>query len=164
MKIKKYNNYDVKPKQKPNERTELWEGPCTGPSNILRLCGIENAYGTDELESYLKSLVNETSKSSKITLWRYPSDHVKNDSGPDCENSETETSLSAFLNDHAASSKLIDMSEQEAVSNTIAASYYNTSRYFVQLCRVKKSEAEIAIMRKVLFLLLFEKARYRLEI
>ncbi len=41
------------------------------------------------------------------------------------------------------------MLEQEAVNQSTAASYYNTSRYFVQLCRVKKSDAEIAIMRKV---------------
>ena len=39
------------------------------------------------------------------------------------------------------------MSEQEPINASSSASYYNSSRYFVQLCRVKKSPAEIEIMK-----------------
>lgn len=40
------------------------------------------------------------------------------------------------------------MIEAESISGSIAASYFNSSRYFVQLCRTRKSKAEIDIMRK----------------
>lgn len=128
----------------------MWEGPCSGPDNIDKLCGIKLAYPTGEFTNYLNSLIKETSALKKITLWRYPSDSVKSESGPDCENSQIEADLNSFVSDQlTATNRLIDMSEEEVLNATAAATYYNTSRYFVQLCRVKKSPAELDIMRKV---------------
>jgi len=132
-----------------NPKTELWEGPCTGPDNISKLCGIEKAYGISEFKSYLNSLVKETHVSKKISLWRYPIDHVKSESGPECENPTLENELNEFVEENTvSSSKLIDMAEEDALNSSIAASYYNSSRYFIQLLRVKKSQAELDIMRK----------------
>lgn len=131
-----------------NEKTALWEGPCTGPNNILKLCGIETAYAADEFTIFLNSLLKDTHRFGKIALWRYPYEFVRSESGPDCENSQIENELNAFVNETQSSSKLIDMSEQPSLNNSIAASYYNSSRYFVQLCRVRKSEAELVIMRE----------------
>lgn len=41
------------------KKTELWEGPCTGPNNIKQLCGIDDAYLIDDFKKYLDSLVKE---------------------------------------------------------------------------------------------------------
>lgn len=128
-----------------NAKTELWEGPCSGPSNIKRLCGIENAYPTSEFMAHLNSLSKDVSPNKNITLWRYPTEFVRTESGPNCENLEIENHLDEFIKNE---NKIIDMSEVESLNGTVAASYYNTSRYFVQLGRVKKSTAELNIMRK----------------
>ena len=132
-----------------NEKTELWEGPCTGPANIHKLCGIENAYALSEFRNYLNSLIKETSVNRKISLWRYPTESVQSESGPNCYNEKIETELDEFLREQLATgNKLIDMNGQEYLDGSVSASYYNSSRYFVQLCRVKKSRAEIEIMRR----------------
>lgn len=130
-----------------NERTELWEGPCSGPENTPKLTGIEKAYSSSELKSYLQSLLKETTKSSSmVPLWRYPTQDVQKESGPNCNNQLVEDTLDEFISDNET--RLVDMSQQDSVNGSIAASYFNSSRYFAQLCRVHKSKAEIDIMRK----------------
>jgi Xaa-Pro aminopeptidase len=128
-------------------KKELWEGPTSGPELAPKLTGIHKAYPLKEFKNYLDSLIKETSHNKKITLWRYPTDHVKQESGPNCRIGTIEEDIDKLIEENA-SNKLIDMSEKEPINASTAASYFNTSRYFVQLCRVKKSKAELDIMRQ----------------
>ena len=132
-----------------NLKTELWDGPVTGPKLVQKLCGIEHAYPIEDFRSYLDSLVKETSSKRRISLWRYPTNQVfKQESGPNCLKEKIENEIDNFIEEHnAVSNKLIDMSEQDPINASGTASYFNSSRYFVQLCRVKKSESEIEIMQ-----------------
>jgi Xaa-Pro aminopeptidase len=128
-------------------KVEMWEGPSTGPALVPKLCGIQNAYALNELRNYLKALLRETGSNSRITLWRYPTEQLlKNESGPNCHIESVESDLDKFAEE--AGEKLIVMNEQEELNSSAAASYYNTSRYFAQLCRVKKSAAELSIMKR----------------
>lgn len=128
---------------------EIWEGPCTGPKNISKLCGIENALSIREFKSYMFSLLKETNANKRITLWRYPTEHVFKESGPYCHNEMVEDSLNEFISQsNSTSNKLIDMINQEPINSSTAASYFNSSRYFVQINRVKKSNPEIELMRR----------------
>lgn len=128
-------------------KKELWEGPNTGPQMAPKLTGIQKAYPLKEFKAYLDSLVKETNPNKKITLWRYPTDHVKQESGPNCKITSVEDDIDKLIQENI-SNKLIDMSEKEPINASVAASYFNTSRYFVQLCRVKKSKSELDIMRQ----------------
>ena len=132
-----------------NSKTELWDGPVTGPKFIKKLCGIEYAYPIGDFRTYLDSLVKETSPNKRVSFWRYPTTQVlKHESGPNCQNDKIELDIDNFIEEqNASSTKLIDMSEQEPVNASNSASYFNSSRYFAQLCRVKKSTAEIELMR-----------------
>ncbi|CAF0870543.1 unnamed protein product [Brachionus calyciflorus] len=131
-----------------NPKKELWDGPCTGPENIKNLCGIEYAYPISDFKNYLDSLVKESNPNKKISLWRYPTENVvKHESGPNVFNEKIESSLENFI-EECKSNRLIDMNEQESVDGSAAASYFNTSRYFVQICRVVKSKAELNLMKK----------------
>jgi Xaa-Pro aminopeptidase len=129
-------------------KVEIWEGPSTGPALVPKLCGIQNAFALGELKNYLNALMRETSPTSRITLWRYPTQQLlNNESGPNCHIESVETDLDKFV-EETSGGRLIVMNDQEALNSSAAASYYNTSRYFAQLCRVKKSAAELNIMRQ----------------
>jgi Xaa-Pro aminopeptidase len=122
-------------------KKEIWEGSFTGPESVSKLCGIDTALSLNEFDTYLKSLVKE-SPNKKITLWRYPTDEIMDEgSNANCLNETIENSVSRFYEDN--SDKLILMNGIDKDAPVL-----NTSRYFVQLCRVKKSKAEIEIMRK----------------
>ena len=130
-----------------NFKSELWEGPCTGAGNVDRLCGISNAFSTHELKGYLDSLAKEVTKSNqRAALYKYPTENVLAEHGPNCVNMTTENIINEFL--AANSSVIIDMSEQELIDASSVASYFNSSRYFVQLCRVVKSPSELHLMRR----------------
>lgn len=133
-----------------NPKVEIWEGPCTGSENVKKLCGIELAFSPNEFKPYLNSLLLECITQKRVSLWRYPSENVfKQESGPYCQNDVIESALESFIQESkSTSTKLIDMNECEPVDNSSAASYFNSSRYFVQLIRSKKSPAEIELMRK----------------
>lgn len=132
-----------------NLKTELWEGPSTGPQNVDRLCGIQNAYTIDEFRPYLNSLMRESNVNKKISFWRYPTEHVRSESGPNVHNEKIEAEIDNFLEEQkSTSTRLIDMSEMDSLDSSAAASYFNSSRYFVQQCRVKKSASELEIMKK----------------
>lgn len=123
-----------------DEKKEVWEGAFTGPNEIQRLVGIENGLPLSEFGTYLESLLKENG-SNKTTLWKYPTlDIVKADAGPNCYNEEIEVALAEFCDDNYE--KLIIMNDTE--ESEVNA---NTSRTFVQLCRVVKSNAEIETMR-----------------
>ena len=132
-----------------NPKTELWEGPCTGPAQVPKLTGIKDSYAINEFKNYLNSLMKEASSNRKLTLWRYPSEHLyQNESGPNCINDTIELLTDEFVHEsNALTNKLIVMNEQEPIDNSSAASYFNSSRFFVQYARIKKSPAEIQIMR-----------------
>jgi Xaa-Pro aminopeptidase len=130
-----------------NPKKELWEGPISGPDLASKLTGIQKSLPLKEFKNYLDSLIKETSPNKKLTLWRYPTEHVKQESGPNCRIVGIEEDIDKLIEENA-SNKLIDMSEKEPINASVAASYFNTSRYFVQLCRVKKSKSELDIMRQ----------------
>jgi Xaa-Pro aminopeptidase len=132
-----------------NPKTELWEGPMTGTAQVSKLCGISDAFSIDDFKTYLMSLYKESNKNNRLVLWRYPTDHVVNqESGPNCFNSKVESEIDNFVDEvKSISNSLIVMNELEALNSSLAASYFNSSRYFVQLCRLKKSTAELEIMR-----------------
>jgi Xaa-Pro aminopeptidase len=132
-----------------NSKTELWDGPVTGPKLIPKLCGIDYAYPVEDFKNYLDSLIKETNSNKRVTLWRYPTNQVyKLESGPNCFNEDIENDLDTFIGEQTViSNKLIDMCQQDSINASSSASYFNSSRYFVQLCRVKKSQAEIEIMQ-----------------
>ena len=131
-----------------NPKKELWDGPCTGPENINKLCGIENAYPIKDFKQYLFSLVKESNLNKKISLWRYPTEHVvRQESGPNVLNQDVESALDSFVQE-CQSNRIIDMDSEESLDGSAASSYFNTSRYFVQLCRVNKSKCELEIMKK----------------
>ncbi|CAN8012438.1 unnamed protein product [Ixodes pacificus] len=46
--------------------SQLWDGPCAGPDGAVDLLGVDAAYGTDELEGFLRKLLG--GKASKM-LW-----------------------------------------------------------------------------------------------
>jgi len=136
-----------------NAKRELWEGPNTGPGNVEKLTGIQHAYSINDLPAYLASLAKETTPGKSLCLWRYPTEQVMAESGPNCYNSLVEDALDTFVDEAAngngtLGNKLIDMSKLEAINSSQAASYFNSSRYFSQLCRVRKSQAELASMRE----------------
>ena len=108
-----------------NPKKEIWDGPSTGPENVPKLCGIENAYPIDEFKTYLNSLLKETSPNRRVTLWRYP--NIGQESGPNCQNAKVEQVLDEFVEENQ-SSKLIEMNEQEPINASNAASYFNSSR------------------------------------
>lgn len=120
-------------REKDNKK-EIWEGSFTGPENINRLCGIEKAFQINEIEEYLSSLLKDN-ENKKIPFWRYPSEELKEESN--CYNEFIEETINKVCADNCG--KIIEMNENSMVS---------TSRYFVQLARIKKSKAEIDIMRK----------------
>ncbi|RMZ94476.1 Xaa-Pro aminopeptidase [Brachionus plicatilis] len=131
-----------------NPKKELWDGPCTGPENIKKLCGIQNAYPIQDFKQYLFSLVKESNPNKMISLWRYPTEHVvKQESGPNVLNEAVESALDFFVKE-CDSNRLIDMDALESLDDSATASYFNTSRYFVQLCRVNKSKPELELMKK----------------
>ena len=150
--ISKTNNSNYKTAifvREKNPKVELWEGPCTGPSNIKNLCGIENAYLLDDFKTYLNSLVKEVNINSHLTIWRYPTNEVLKESGPNCNNNKIENDLDEFIQEQTEiSTKLINMNELDPIDTSTSASYFNSSRYFVQLCRLKKSKTEIDIMQQ----------------
>ena len=124
-----------------DRRKEVWEGAFTGPENINKICGIEHAYGLGEFQSYVKNLLKDN-ENKKMALWRYPTEAVmKEESGPNCFNPEIEQVLDE-LSEEGKNDKLVVMNDLDGNS------VLHTSRYYVQLCRVKKSQAEIDIMRK----------------
>lgn len=94
--------------------------------------------------------MRECNSTKRVSLWRYPSSHVfKQESGPYCHMESIETALEEFLAENkATSTKLIDMHDCEPLNDSSAASYFNSSRYFVQLLRARKSSAEIELMRR----------------
>jgi Xaa-Pro aminopeptidase len=124
---------------------EIWEGPITGTENIQEIFGIKDAYPLGEFKNYLNKIMSEVN--SKICLYKYPTENVINESGPNCLNLFVEKELRAFVDEQSnTSTKLINMEEMEPIDGSSSASYYNSSRYFVQLCRVKKSTSEIELM------------------
>lgn len=131
-----------------NPKREVWEGPCSGPENIEKLCGINKAYSISELKMYLNSLLVENGTNQAVTFWRYPVENVLNESGPNCVNQLVENDLTDFLSEQKGKSRLIDMSDVESIDSSSAASYFNSSRYFAQLCRIKKSANELFLMKK----------------
>ena len=68
-------------------KKEVWEGAFTGSDNVKKLCGIEHAFGISEFEAYILSLLKEN-ENKKIVLWRYPTESVIQESGPNCYNQE----------------------------------------------------------------------------
>jgi Xaa-Pro aminopeptidase len=123
-----------------DSKKEVWEGAFTGPENIKKLCGIEKSFELNELESYISGLLNEN-ENKKIVLWRYPTDELlKEESTPNCYNEFVEETINKIYAENC--DKMILSSELN--ENTVL----NTSRYFVQLARIKKSKAEIDIMRR----------------
>lgn len=124
-----------------NRSKEIWEGAFSGPENVNKICGIEKAYNIKEFEKYITSLIKEN-ENKKLTLWRYPTDEVmKHEQGPNCYNELVENTLTKLENEHKNRGKLILMNELDT-------SVLHSSRYFVQMCRIKKSKAEIDLMRK----------------
>jgi Xaa-Pro aminopeptidase len=122
-------------------KKELWDGAFSGPESISKLCGIDQALGLNEFETYLNCLVKEVSN-KKITLWRYPTEELMQDgANANCLNEPIENVISKFYEDN--SEKLILMNDIDKETSVL-----NTSRYFVQLARAKKSPAEIKIMRR----------------
>jgi len=120
-------------------KKEVWEGACTGPKMVNKLCGIEAALPMTELDAYLGSLLKENS-TTKSALWMYPTAEVVKESGPNCYNEFAEETLSRFYNQN--DSKLVLMNDLG--DDTLL----NSSRTFAQLARVRKSAAEIAVMRR----------------
>lgn len=49
-----------------DSHSELWDGPCTGPDGAVEFLGVDAAYGTDQFEGYLRSLLKAK---SATTLW-----------------------------------------------------------------------------------------------
>jgi Xaa-Pro aminopeptidase len=129
-------------------KVELWEGSLTGPELVPKLTGINNAYPITELKHYLESLMKETNSNRKVTLWRYPVEAVKLESGPNCVNPKVEEVLDEFIIENDGNNKLIVMNEQENIDERSTSSYFNSSRYFAQLCRVKKSIAEQSLLKR----------------
>lgn len=69
----------------------------------------------------------------QCSFWRYPTSEVQNESGPNCHINKVEIDIDNFLNEQKSTTKIIDMSEQHSVDSSAAASYFNSSRYFVQV-------------------------------
>lgn len=71
------------------------------------------------------------------------------EAGPFCHIDSVETALDEFLREHKSiSTKLIDINDCQPINESKSASYFNSSRYFVQLLRSRKSLAELELIRR----------------